>query len=101
MNLPESLRARISALGELSRPLGDRRAAALARNLAESVASDVAHGRDTRVTIDDWIRQIAIEIAASSQRKPASRASDKPQTTKHRRLADVLPEVGEFSMNRF
>jgi hypothetical protein len=101
MHLPENLRARISALGELSRPLGDRRAATLARTLAESVARDLAQGRDTSLTIDDWIRQIAIEIAESSSRKPAPRAPEKRGATKYRGLADVLPEVGEFSMNRF
>jgi hypothetical protein len=100
MHLPENLRARISALGELSRPLGDRRAATLARTLAEAVARDLTHGRDISLTIDDWIRQIALEIAESSQRNQASRP-ERRGATKHRGLADVLPEVGEFSMNRF
>ncbi len=76
MHLPENLRARISALGELSRPLGDRRAATLARTLAEAVARDLAHGRDISLTIDDWIRQIALEIAESSQREPGQPARE-------------------------
>lgn len=93
MHLPERLRARISALGELSRPLGDRRAATLARTLAEAVARDVALGRDASATIDDWIRQIALEIAASCQ-PPAGEAKAKVRSgAKRLSLADVLPEV--------
>ena len=85
MQLSPNLRARISALGELSRPLGEIRATVLARALAGAVANDVAKGRDPEATIDDWIRRIATEIATA---KPA-----KPAPTGPRRLADVLPEV--------
>lgn len=85
MQLSPNLRARISALGELSRPLGETRATALARALAGAVANDVAKGRDPQSTIDDWIRRIATEIAAAKPSKPAASGP--------RRLADVLPEV--------
>lgn len=85
MQLSPNLRARISALGELSRPLGESRAAALARALAGAVANDVAKGRDPEATIDDWIRRLATEIAASA---PATQKPGGP-----RRLADILPEV--------
>ncbi|WP_324570703.1 hypothetical protein [Hyphomicrobium sp.] len=85
MQLSPNLRARISALGELSRPLGETRATALARALAGAVANDVARGRDPESTIDAWIRRIATEIAA---REPAQ-----PKPKGPRRLADVLPEV--------
>ncbi len=85
MQLSPNLRARISALGELSRPLGETRATVLARALAGAVANDVAHGRDPEATIDDWIRRIATEIAG---REPA-----RPKAKGPRRLADVLPEV--------
>ena len=61
------------------------RAAALARALAGAVANDVARGRDPEGTIDDWIRRIAAEIAASTP------AQSKPRGP--RRLADILPEV--------
>lgn len=85
MQLSPNLRARISALGELSRPLGESRAATLARALAGAVASDVAKGRDPEATIDDWIRRIATEIATVTP------ASQKPRGP--RSLADILPEV--------
>lgn len=87
MQLSPNLRARISALGELSRPLGETRAAVLARALAGAVADDVARGRDPEPTIDDWIRRIAIEIAAREPVKP------KAKPPGPRRLADILPEV--------
>ncbi|WP_324569703.1 hypothetical protein [Hyphomicrobium sp.] len=87
MQLSPNLRARISALGELSRPLGETRATVLARALAGAVANDVARGRDPEATIDDWIRRIATEIAA---REPTP-AKSTPRGP--RRLADVLPEV--------
>lgn len=84
MQLSANLRARISALGELSRPLGDERATALARALAAAVARDVADGRDPDATIDVWIRRLAAEIAAKAPPEPARRP---------RRAADVLPEI--------
>jgi hypothetical protein len=93
MHVPENLRIRISALGELSRPLGESRAAALARRLAQAVARDVALGRDTNVTIDGWIREIAIEIADTSRRSTPERVAERRSTPRHRSLADVLPEV--------
>ncbi len=86
MQLNPNLRARISALGELSRPLGETRAAALARALAGAVANDVAKGRDPEATIDDWIRRLATEIAGSHPT-----AAAKPRGPL--RLADILPEV--------
>ncbi len=86
MNLSANLRARISALGELSRPLGEARATVLARSLASAVASDMAVGRDPTPTIDSWIRSIAAEIAEKSPRSATSARAP-------RRLADVLPEV--------
>jgi len=87
MQVSANLRARISALGELSRPLGESRAATLAHALANAVARDVAAGRDPDATIDGWIRRIAAEIVekapAASARKPAG----------PRRIGDVLPEI--------
>jgi hypothetical protein len=87
MQLSARLRARISALGELSRPLGEPRAAALARGLANAVAADVASGRNPDATIDAWIRRIAAEIVADAPPEPTRR----PAGT--RRIADVLPEI--------
>jgi hypothetical protein len=86
MQVSANLRARISALGELSRPLGETRAAALAHALAKAVAADVATGRNPDPTIDGWIRNIAAEIAAKAP--PAAR-----RPAGSRRLADVLPEI--------
>lgn len=89
MQLSANLRARISALGELSRPLGESRATTLARALANAVAADVARGRDPDATIDGWIRRIAEEIV---ERSPAQTAPPrKPAGT--RRIGDVLPEI--------
>jgi len=90
MQISANLRARISALGELSRPLGDRRAAELARTLANAVARDVAAGRNPDPTIDNWIRNIAAEIVAKQQPAPAKPAG---RPAGLRRLADVLPEI--------
>ena len=96
MQVSANLRARISALGELSRPLGETRAAALAHALANAVARDVAAGRNPDATIDGWLHQLATEIVA----KTANKASHKPsasasgaQPLRPRRLSDVLPEV--------
>lgn len=89
MQLSANLRARISALGELSRPLGDSRATALARALANAVATDVAQGRDPDTTIDTWIRRIAAEIVEKTP--PQAASSNRPAGT--RRIADVLPEI--------
>lgn len=89
MQLSARLRARISALGELSRPLGETRAATLARGLANAVAADVALGRNPDDTIDGWIRRIAAEIVEKAPPEPAQ-AKRTPGT---RRIADVLPEI--------
>jgi hypothetical protein len=89
MQLSAKLRARISALGELSRPLGETRATALARVLVNAVAADVAQGRNPDATIDNWIRRIAAEIV---EKTPAEAASARrPAGT--RRIGDVLPEI--------
>lgn len=88
MQLSGNLRARISALGELSRPLGEARATNLARALASSVAADVAQGRDPEATINLWIRRIATEIVEKAPQETTSKPKSGP-----RRLADVLPEV--------
>jgi len=89
MQLSANLRARISALGELSRPLGETRATTLARSLVNAVAEDVARGRDPDATIDAWIRRIAAEVV---ERAPAEPAGAR-RGTGTRRLADVLPEI--------
>lgn len=90
MQLSENLRARISALGELSRPLGDIRARSLGRDLIDAVARDVARGQDPQATIDAWIRRIAAEITGSAPKASAA-AAEKPRRA--RSLADILPEV--------
>jgi hypothetical protein len=90
MQVSANLRARISALGELSRPLGETRAAALAHALANAVARDVAAGRSPDETIDGWIRRLATEVAAKT---PAPAGSAAPKAARPRRLSDVLPEV--------
>lgn len=89
MHLSTSLRARISALGELSRPLGEPRAAVLARSLADAVAADIAGGCDPDVTIDTWIRRIAEEIV----RHPPAAAAASAKPSRPRPVADVLPEI--------
>lgn len=89
MQVSANLRSRISALGELSRPLGEARAASLARALASAVAQDVAEGRNPELTIDRWLRRIAAEIV--QLKPPAQQASARPKGP--RRLSDVLPEV--------
>lgn len=92
MNLSAGLRSRISALGELSRPLGEARAAVLARKLVQDVARDVSRGRDPESTIDAWVQRLAIEIVEKAPRPAADDAkTHKPKT--QRRLADLLPEV--------
>lgn len=97
MQVSANLRARIAALGELSRPLGETRAAALARALANAVAKDVAAGRNPDATIDGWLRQLATEIVAktsgSTSHKPSAAASGAAQPLRPRRLSEVLPEV--------
>jgi hypothetical protein len=89
MQVSANLRARISALGELSRPLGETRAAALARALTNAVVSDVAAGRDPNATIDGWIRRLATEIVE----KGAAPAAAPKRPAGPRRLSDILPEV--------
>ncbi len=89
MQLSANLRARISALGELSRPLGETRAATLARALANAVARDVAEGRNPDATIDGWIRRIAAEIV---EKAPPETPSPR-KAGAMRRIGDVLPEI--------
>jgi hypothetical protein len=91
MQLSANLRARISALGELSRPLGEVRAATLARALANAVASDVAQGRSPDATIDTWIRRLAAEIVDKAPAADATAARGKQKGP--RRIGDVLPEI--------
>ncbi len=92
MQLSASLRARISALGELSRPLGETRATDLARAQAKAVAADVAHGRSPEDTIDSWIRRLAAEIADKAPAAGAT-ASSTGTRVRMRRIGDVLPEI--------
>lgn len=92
MNLSPQLRLRISALGELSRPLGEARAAVLARDLATEVASEVACGRNPERTIDAWIRRIASEITNQHPAQDKKAHASGPKRTQ-RSLADVLPEI--------
>lgn len=89
MQLSANLRARISALGELSRPLGETRAATLAHALAKAVAADVAQGRSPDATIDGWIRRIAAEIVEKTPRE----APSPRRQAGMRSVGDVLPEV--------
>ncbi len=87
--LPAHLLSRISALGTLSRPLGEERAAAIARAIADFVVADVKQGVDPELLLDVWITRIAREIAEKSApeaAKPAKRRGI-------RSLADFLPEV--------
>lgn len=91
MQLSANLRARISALGELSRPLGETRATALAQALAKAVAADVAEGRNPDATIDGWIRRLAAEIVGKAP--PANAAPSNGTRTGLRRIGDVLPEI--------
>jgi hypothetical protein len=87
--LPAHLLSRISALGTLSRPLGEERAAAIARAIADSVVAEVKKGVDPELLLDVWITRIAREIAEKSSpetAKPARRRGI-------RSLADFLPEV--------
>jgi hypothetical protein len=86
--LPPHVRARVSTLGELSRPLGEARAAAFAREIAANLVAEVAAGRDPERALDAWITRIACEIAAKTQRKAA------PGDGSHvRPVKDLLPEV--------
>jgi hypothetical protein len=95
MQLPANLRARISALGELSRPLGDTRAASLARALANAVAADVAYGRNPDATIDGWLRRLAAEIVEKrpADAPPARKPSRPSKPAGTRSIGDVLPEI--------
>lgn len=87
--LPAHLLSRISALGTLSRPLGEARAAAIARAVADSVVAEVRKGADPERVLDDWITRIACEIAAQSAKE-----NEKPAPRRGlRRLAELLPEV--------
>ena len=87
--LPAHLLSRISALGTLSRPLGEARAAVIARSIADSVVAEVKRGRDPELVLDVWITRIACEIAAQS-----SPQAEKPAPRRGlRRLAELLPEV--------
>ena len=91
MTISETLRKRISALGELSRPLGQGRATELASELITAVSSDVARGKSPDLTIDTWLEKIAKEIAKKNQ---SSHTRNKSTTQKPRKLAEILPEVG-------
>ena len=87
--VPVHLLSRISTLGELSRPLGEARAAALARAIAGNIAADVSHGRNPEKALDDWLARIANEIAASHEQHKIIEKTG----ARLRSLKDLLPEV--------
>src|SRR3989337_2274220 len=73
--LSAHFRARIAALGELSRPLGEARAANLARQLAADVMAEISRGRNP-------------DRAAHAHRHGAPGASKRVTL-----LKDLLPEI--------
>jgi hypothetical protein len=87
--VPAHLRSRVSVLGELSRPLGEARAAALAREVATSVIAAVSAGKDPERTLDEWVGRIACEIAANAR----AQADPSAARAHVRSLRDLLPEV--------
>jgi len=89
-SLPAHLRSRVSAVGQLSRPLGEARAATLARAIATDLATDVAHGRDPERSLDRWIARIAMELTDRSRSAPVAGAT-RPGV---RPIRDFLPEIG-------
>lgn len=89
-SIPAHLRSRVSAVGQLSRPLGEARAAALARAIAADLAADVAHGRDPERSLDQWIARIASELTERSRTEPVAGATRKGV----RPIGDFLPEIG-------
>lgn len=89
MTISAELRTRISALGELSRPLGEVRARELAQELINAVSKDITLGKNPNSTIDFWIKKIAKEVAEKTSGR--QRKSGTPKNG--RKLADFLPEV--------
>lgn len=81
------IRARIAALGELSRPLGEARAEAIAGEVARSLLADMKVGRNPDRALDAWLTRIACEIAANA-------SSQRPRSSAKRTLKDLLPEIG-------
>jgi hypothetical protein len=88
--LSPRVRARLATLGELSRPLGEERASALARSIAMSLVTEVSRGRDPERALDRWLTQIACEIAVKAQAGTAP--ADSPPRA--RPVKDLLPEIG-------
>ena len=86
--LSAHFRARIAALGELSRPLGEARAANLALQLAADVMAEISRGRNPERALNDWITRIACEVAAHAHRHGAPGASKRVTL-----LKDLLPEI--------
>jgi hypothetical protein len=84
-NLAPHLRHRIAALGALSRPLGETRAAAIAREVASTLVADVSAGRDPETCLNDWLKKISKEIAESH--------TQHVRKSRHKPVAALLPEV--------
>jgi hypothetical protein len=77
----------MSALGELSRPLNDDRAAMLARQLASSVVQELQAGGSVDEVLGACEIQIRNEIRCAANRRSS------PQPSRARKtLSDVLPD---------
>jgi hypothetical protein len=86
--LPCDIRARMTELGELSRPLGEAPAKDLARRLAVSVLLDLLAERNVHGTLDAYKERIKGEIerrtlVSCRQEQMRSRTS----------WSDMLPEI--------
>jgi hypothetical protein len=71
-DIPASVRARIIALGSLSRPLGEARASQLACEMVASVVLEYKGSRSAELALRTFERRIRDEIAVQETRHSAA-----------------------------
>lgn len=71
-DIPAPVRARIIALGSLSRPLGEARASQLACEMVASVVLEYKGSRSAELALQTFERRIRDEIAVQNKRPSAT-----------------------------
>lgn len=85
--IPQLIRIRLNALGRASRPLGEARARAFAREVADTIVSQLQANADAGRILDIYEARLLAEL--SERTTPMEPARSRPRG---RSLRDVLPK---------